>query len=139
MLLKKKKNLLLCVTYDAYPCGCKEEGPPACPQKGRKEDTDSDWLGPLQSKRCEEPGVIWENTLLSLRVRESLSKRGCLFYLLKKTEGMTEWGGKIFQADGTKRSSIFLAPHSSTLAWKIPWMEERGRLQSMESLRVGHN
>ena len=31
------------------------------------------------------------------------------------------------------------APHSSTLAWKIPWMEEPGRLQSMGSLRVGHD
>ena len=32
-----------------------------------------------------------------------------------------------------------MAPHSSTLAWKIPWMEEPGRLQSMGSLRVGHH
>ena len=32
-----------------------------------------------------------------------------------------------------------MAPHSSTLAWKIPWMEEPGRLQFMESLRVGHD
>ena len=32
-----------------------------------------------------------------------------------------------------------MALHSSTLAWKIPWMEEPGRLQSMGSLRVGHN
>ena len=32
-----------------------------------------------------------------------------------------------------------MAPHSSTLAWKIPWMEEPGGLQSMRSLRVGHN
>ena len=32
-----------------------------------------------------------------------------------------------------------MAPLSSTLAWKIPWTEEPGRLQSMESLRVGHN
>ena len=31
-----------------------------------------------------------------------------------------------------------MAPHSSTLAWKIPWWEEPGRLQSMASLRVGH-
>ena len=30
-----------------------------------------------------------------------------------------------------------MAPHSSALAWKIPWMEEPGRLQSMGSLRVG--
>ena len=29
--------------------------------------------------------------------------------------------------------------HSNTLAWKIPWTEEPGRLQSMGSLRVGHN
>ena len=32
-----------------------------------------------------------------------------------------------------------MAPHSSTLAWKIPWTEEPGRLQSMGSLRVGHH
>ena len=30
-----------------------------------------------------------------------------------------------------------MAPHSSTLAWRIPWTEEPGRLQSMGSLRVG--
>ena len=32
-----------------------------------------------------------------------------------------------------------MAPHSSTLAWKIPWMEEPGGLQSTGSRRVGHN
>src|SRR5574337_955276 len=32
-----------------------------------------------------------------------------------------------------------MAPHSSTLAWQIPWMEEPGRLQSMGLLGVGHN
>ena len=32
-----------------------------------------------------------------------------------------------------------MAPHSSTLAWKIPWMAKPGRLQSMGSLRVGHD
>ena len=32
-----------------------------------------------------------------------------------------------------------MAPHSSTLTWEIPWMEEPGRLQSMESLTVGHD
>ena len=32
-----------------------------------------------------------------------------------------------------------MAPHSSTVAWKIPWMEESGRLQSMGSLRVRHD
>ena len=32
-----------------------------------------------------------------------------------------------------------MATHSSTLAWKIPWMEEPGRLQSMGSQRAGHD
>ena len=32
-----------------------------------------------------------------------------------------------------------MAPHSSTLAWKLPWTEEPGRLQSVGSRRVGHD
>ena len=32
-----------------------------------------------------------------------------------------------------------MAPHSSTLAWKIPWMEDPGGLQFMGSQRVGHD
>ena len=32
-----------------------------------------------------------------------------------------------------------MAPHSSTLAWRIPWTEEPGELQSMGSIRVGHD
>ena len=32
-----------------------------------------------------------------------------------------------------------MATQSSTLAWKIPWMEELGRLQSMGSQRAGHD
>ena len=32
-----------------------------------------------------------------------------------------------------------MAPHSSTLAWQIPWTEEPARLQSTGSLRVGHD
>ena len=38
--------------------------------------------------------------------------------------------------EGTEKA---MAPHSSTLAWKIPWTEEPGRLQSMGSLRVRHD
>ena len=32
-----------------------------------------------------------------------------------------------------------MTPHSSTLAWKIPWMEEPGKLQSTGSHKVGHD
>ena len=37
------------------------------------------------------------------------------------------------------RSEKAMAPHSSTLAWKIPWTEEPGRLQFVGSQRVGHD
>ena len=37
------------------------------------------------------------------------------------------------------RAEKAMASHSSTLAWKIPWMEKSGGLQSMGSLRVGHD
>ena len=40
------------------------------------------------------------------------------------------------QADVMEKA---MATHSSTLAWKIPWMEAPGRLQFMGSLRVGHD
>ena len=44
---------------------------------------------------------------------------------------------KFFTTSTTMEKAM--APHSSTLAWKIPWTEEPGRLQSMGSLRVGHD
>ena len=37
------------------------------------------------------------------------------------------------------KKCFLMAPHSSTLAWKIPWMEEPGGPQSMGSLRVGQD
>ena len=39
----------------------------------------------------------------------------------------------------TRAKQKAMAPHSSTLAWKIPWMEEPGRLQSMGSRRIGYD
>ena len=45
-------------------------------------------------------------------------------------------GNIAFRASTTEKA---MATHSSTLAWKIPWMEEPGGLQSMGSLRVGHD
>ena len=50
---------------------------------------------------------------------------------------------KILKEMGIPDHLIFLlrnnGTHSTTLAWKIPWTEEPGRLQSMGSLRVGHD
>ena len=48
----------------------------------------------------------------------------------------TEW---ILHCSRWQNSEKAMATHSSTLAWKIPWMEEPGSLQSMGSLRIGHD
>ena len=63
----------------------------------------------------------------------------------RKTIALTRWTfvGKVMSLLFYMLSRLVMeeamAPHSSTLAWKIPWMEEPGRLQSMGSLRVRHN
>ena len=41
--------------------------------------------------------------------------------------------------EGRRDLEKAMAPHSSTLAWKIPWTEDPGGLQSMGSLGVGHD
>ena len=46
------------------------------------------------------------------------------------------WVQSLDQEDPLEKE---MATHSSTLAWKIPWTEKPGRLQSMGSQRVGHN
>ena len=47
--------------------------------------------------------------------------------------------GSLFENPCSKAAEKAMAPHSSTLAWKLPWMEEPGGLQSMGSLKVGHD
>ena len=49
------------------------------------------------------------------------------------------WATCLFGVPLTVASEKAMAPHSSALAWKIPWTEEPGRLWSMGSLRVGHD
>ena len=56
---------------------------------------------------------------------------------VKRLPTMREtWVQSLGQEDILEKA---MAPHSSTLAWKIPWMEEPGRLQCMGSRRVGHD
>ena len=43
------------------------------------------------------------------------------------------------QVSNAEKTEKAMATHSSTLAWKLPWVEDPGRLQSMGSLGVGHN
>ena len=51
---------------------------------------------------------------------------------------MLYYANSIYSALGSKLEKA-MAPHSSTLAWKIPWTEEPGRLQFMGLLRVRHD
>ena len=62
------------------------------------------------------------------------------FYLSQKVKPLpTVWGTWVRSLGGEDPLEKEMATHSSTLAWKIPGTEEPGRLQSMRSLRVGHD
>ena len=57
--------------------------------------------------------------------------------MVKRLPTMGEtWVQSLGQEDPMEKE---MATHSSILAWKIPWTEEPGRLQSMGSQRVGHD
>ena len=57
--------------------------------------------------------------------------------IVKRLSTMREtWVRSLGREDPLEKE---MATHSSTLAWKIPWTEEPGRLQSMGSQRVGHD
>ena len=49
------------------------------------------------------------------------------------------WETQVRSLDGEDPLEKEMTTHFSILAWKIPWMEEPGGLQSMGSQRVGHN
>ena len=57
--------------------------------------------------------------------------------LMREVKGSTN--GWIYLTYMQSTSDKAVTTHSNTLAWKIPWTEEPGRVQSMGSLRVGHD
>ena len=59
-----------------------------------------------------------------------------IHWIMKKAR---EFQKIIYFCYAAKAAEKAMAPHSSTLAWKIPWAEKPGRVQSMGSLRVGHD
>ena len=64
----------------------------------------------------------------------------CFFFKKKKRKQRRGWMEEEIEIASICNLLLkAMAPHSSTLAWKTPWMEEPGRLQSMGSLRVRHN
>ena len=93
-----------------------------------------------------------EQKSLLMKVKEE-SEEGGLKLNIQKTKIIASGPITSWQIDGKTMETVTdfileglqnhleqaMAPHSSTLAWKIPWMEKPGRLQSMGSLRVRHD
>ena len=82
-----------------------------------------------------------ESTNFGLKIFEKKNKKQKTIPESPKKQNLKLCAGNylhsIYVALGIKSNlEKAMAPHSSTLAWKIPWMEEPGRLQSMGSVRV---
>ena len=74
---------------------------------------------------------------LTLLKHNKKNKASLVAQTVKCLPAMWEtWVQSLGQEDVLEKE---MATHSSTLAWKIPWTEEPGRLQSMGSQRVGHD
>ena len=92
-------------------------------------------------EKAEKPEIKLPTSAESLKKQDSSRKISALLTMPKPfTMWITTNCGKflkIWEYQTTMEKAV--APHSSTVAWKIPWMEEPGKLQSMGSLRVRHD
>ena len=84
------------------------------------------WMGEGQSES-------WEATTVQLQIKVMMTLTKILVTGMEKIHK----DRKTIRGDQGQEKAM--APHSSILAWKIPWMEEPGRLQSIGSLGVGHD
>ena len=112
---------------------------------GKEEERKESKIGRLIiifQLRGKKPPIIW------IADCHSQEYWWMLFYLWpKENEVLLNWVWLICVHDifndlhsySLKNLEKAMATHSSTRAWKIPWMEEPGRLQSMGLLRVGHD
>ena len=90
------------------------------------------WLSSVLQHHSSKASILWHSSFFIVQLSHSYMTTG-------KTIALTRWTfvGKVMALLFNILS--IMAPHSSILAWKIPWTEEPGRLQSMGSLRVGHD
>ena len=78
-----------------------------------------------------------QNQQQSTKIKSIKMRASLMAQRLKCLPTMREtWVRSLGREDPLEKE---MATHSSTLAWKIPWTEKPGRLQSMGSQRVGHN
>ena len=125
------KLLQSCLTL----CDPIDGGPPGSPVPGILQARPLEWVAISFSN--EWKGKVKVKSLSRVRLFETPWSAA---YQAPPSMGFSRqeyWNGKFpYALCPLKRT---MAPHSSTLAWKIPWMEEPGRLQSMGSHRVGHD
>ena len=81
----------------------------------------------VRKTREKSPEAKIEVEILKLPPTHNVTNRSFLFFF------------RLLPTPRKPASEKAMAPQSSTLAWKIPWMEEPARLQSMGSWRVGHD
>ena len=74
--------------------------------------------------------TLVKQDFIFLKTRKHMRREKCITFSEEERKTICLEGQELEKA---------MAPHSSTFAWKIPWTEEPGRLQSMGSLRFGHN
>ena len=84
--------------------------------------------------------ITW-TTAFSNSVKQSVMPRRALTSLVAQMVKnlSTMWETQVRSLSQEDPLEKEMATHSSTLAWKIPWTEKHGRLQSMGSQRVGHD
>ena len=115
--------------------------------RARRERRDREWDSWMASPtqwtwhsvrwwRTEKPGML-QFMLRSQRVRHDLATASLVAQTVKCLPTMQET--QVWSLGQQVPLEREMATHSRILAWKIPWMEEPGRLQSMGSQRVGQN
>ena len=93
--------------------------------------------GGLQSMDSHRVRHDWMTKHNMRKLSEDLFRASLVAQLVKNLPAMWEiWVWSLGWEDPLEKE---MATHYSTLAWKIPWTEEPGRLQSMGSQRVGHD
>ena len=127
--------LLILLSFGLYLCGISFSNPSLsvcmCPLFWSGSLVDSIYRG-LVFVSIQLVFVFWLGHSTHLHLRTSLVAQmvKCLFTMLET------WVRSLGWEDSLEKE---MAIHSSTIAWKIPWAEEAGRLQSTGSQRVGHD